>query len=255
MSIAAVEREAESLLLSASLSAQAHADVRAVLRANRSDMLAFLLALGLDAKVSPASAVRRVAGIFFNIAALQVADDIADGDCDYLDHPEGTGTAAQYILQNLFYKALLTDVLQLDTLVRVADAMVAGAAPQSFEVRGFDAWTLTHAKATAEGFGGAHHGAYFQIMWHGTSFESCAFSTGWAFGVGVSVTSDIRSNDLRFRSLNIDDRVRLIDWALDALAPVREIELPSVRRGLDSMEAQLVAELGRVHDEMLPTLR
>jgi hypothetical protein len=209
-------------------------------------MITFLLALGLEAKVAPASALHRATAIFFNIAALQVADDIADGDCNYLDHPEGTGTAAQFILQNLFYKTLLSETLPASVLERVADGMIAGAAPQSFEVRGFDPWTLAHAKATAEGFGGAHHGAYFRIMLHGSSHESRALAAGWGFGVGVSVMCDIRSKDRRFYSLAIDDRVRLIDWTLGAIEPVRGIDLPSVRRELDSIETRLVGELSEL---------
>src|SRR5262245_17597349 len=113
MSLAAVMHEAKFLVERSVLVPEARADVLAVLHANESKMAGFMLALGLDAKVDPAAALRRAAIVYLNIASLQIADDLADGDCTYLEHATGSGTTAQFILQNLFYSALLESGLSV----------------------------------------------------------------------------------------------------------------------------------------------
>lgn len=245
MSLAAILHEVVTLVDRAGLGPEARADVLAVLHANQSDVLRFMLALGLEANVEPSMALRRAATIYLNIASLQIADDIADGDCDYLDNPAGAGTAAQYILQNLFYSHLIEGGLPARELVAVADDLARGAAPQSIDVR-TSQWDLARSRAAAEGFGGAHHSAYFRIVLHRSELENRAAALGQALGNAVSVTSDIRSRDRRFTSLKHDEQIELIDWALDNLEPVRGVALTSLENALTSIENTLVAELGRI---------
>ena len=244
MSLPAVLHEAEAIVARAGLLPEAHADVLSVLRATQSDVLSFFLALGLESKVAPATALRRAAAIYLNVAALQVADDIADGDCDYLTPPDGAGTAAQFILQNLFYAVLLDERLPHEELRSVADALVRGAGPQSIDVRRRE-WNIATAMAAAEGFGGAHHSAYFRIALFGSTLQDQAAGLGWALGIGVSVAGDVRSDDPRFRSLPRNEQIELLDWTVNALQPAQAIGLRSIRRAVAPIETVLVGELVR----------
>ena len=242
MSLAAIENEARCIVEEAALEAGAKRDVLTALTKNRTDTPPFLLALGLEARIPPKVALTRVTGVHLNVVALQVMDDIADGDCDYLTPAEGAGTATQYLLQNLSYAALLRAEVPADLLRATALDLAGGASAQSLEVR-TKIFTPQSARTMAEGFGGRHFSAYLRIMLHGTPYEAEAAKLGHALGIGVAVSSDISSSDPRVMTLVPAQRAEFISWALAATATASQTSLRSLRGQLDRIDAQLLRAL------------
>jgi hypothetical protein len=80
-----VFQEALRVLLETPLPGVARDDVLAVLEANRSDLLQLFFDAAREAGVERDAALRRSAAVFFWYASGQLADDLADGDCEYLE--------------------------------------------------------------------------------------------------------------------------------------------------------------------------
>jgi hypothetical protein len=199
------------------------------------------LALALEARVDPATALARATGVHFNIVALQVMDDIADGDCAYISPPEGAGTAAQYVLQNLSYAALLEGGLPALLLRDIASELAGGGSAQSLEVR-TGRFSSAAARSMATGFGGRHYAAYFRLMLHGSKYEADAAALGHATGVGVAVSSDLASKDPRVMTLSSTERSELISWALAATSATSRPPLRCLTSLLDRIDLRLLRE-------------
>ena len=247
MSLPAIASEARRIVEQAALEPSAKEDVLRALAKNGTATPPFLLALGLEAKLSPALVLTRATGVHLNIVALQVMDDIADGDCDYLDPAEGAGTAAQYLLQNLSWAALLDAGLPVAVLRAVALELAGGGSAQSLEVR-TEKFSSRAARAMAEGFGGRHYGAYFRLMLHGSAYEAEAAALGYALGIGVAISSDLASNDPRVMSLSRTERAEIISWALAATARASHTTLGCVRAMLDRIDIQLLRAFSLLAD-------
>lgn len=242
MSLAAIRAEAMRVTESAHLEAHARADVLCALERNANDTSPFLLALGLEAKVRPALALARAVGVYFHIAALQLADDLADGDCDYLTPPVAAGTIAQFMLQNLGYLVLLGADLPTSVLRDTALDLAVGSSAQSLEVR-TKRWTLEATRITAESFGAIHYAAYFRLMLHGCAFERDARMWGRGLGIGAAISSDFTSNDPRVMTLPPTSRAELLSWALTATSAASRTPLRCLASALDRIEVQLMREL------------
>lgn len=239
MSLAAIQAEARDIATQALLEPSAVRDVLTALAENGTDTPPFLFTLGREAGLDPRVALARATGVHLNIVALQVMDDVADGDCDYLTPAAGAGTATQYMLQNLGYAALLDAGLPPELLRTLALELAGGASAQSLEVR-TRVFDPASARVMTEGFGGRHYAAYFRLMLHGTRLEARAAELGRALGIGVAVSSDIRSHDARVMTLLPEERAELIAWALAETAQGSGTSL----RTLDAL-------LGRIDTHLL----
>jgi hypothetical protein len=210
---------------------QAESDVVAVLQACRAGPLQLFYDAGREAGLSGSESAGRGASAFFCYAAAQLADDLADGECAYLESPVRTGPSVQFMLQTLFVVALERAALPFAVAGRAARDLVRGAAPQQLEVR-TRRWTLERARLVAEGLAGLQFSAYFQILWHGTRLEATAEPIGRDFGFAAHVAADVQSRDPRFRGLAAGDRRALLALAQSALARAGAAELECLAPGL-----------------------
>lgn len=241
MSAGAIRAEARRVVLGAELEPVAETDVLRALDRNANDTPPFLLSVALQAGVDPAAALTRAVAVYFHIAALQVADDIADGDCDYVTPAESAGTIAQFMLQDLGFAVLLDAALPNAILREVVRDFALGASAQSLEVR-TKRWTQAETRTTAERFGATHYAAYFRLVLHGSHLEADAARLGRALGIGAAIASDLESSDPRLMTLDAGERAELIAWALGATAAVSGTPLPALNSALDRVELILMRE-------------
>lgn len=214
---------ADALVREQGLPDEAVDDVTRVLDANRGGAVAMLLEVALAAGLERTRAIERCAALFFHIGALQIADDIADGDCDYLALPAGSGTAAQYILQNLFWITMASTGVPVATLIDAGRRLVRGAGPQHIDVR-TSTWTESQTRSAAEGFGVDHCTAYFTLLLCDTPHAARAAELGRRVGFLAYCYADVLQHDRRLYSLPPGDRERLLR---EALAAAKDLEAES----------------------------
>lgn len=236
----AVYRRAENLIADYGLPPEAANDLLRVMRANRSDTVGMLLDAALDAGLSPESAIERCVGIYFNICTLQIADDLADGDCDYLDPAVGAGTAAQYSLQLLCWISLLRSGLPQSVLLRSAEGLLRGAGPQHFEIR-TQTWRPELTRALAQGFGVEHMSAYLHLLWHGTPLAERAQEIGALVGKVLFYYVELKHEDPRLLTLDGQTREALLGEALTALEALKREPSFFLRKLARTVEKTLYA--------------
>lgn len=236
---------AEALVLEKGLPSEASNDVLAVMRANRSDMVRMLLDACLAAHVPGDVAVARCCALYLNICALQIADDIADGDYGYVDENPGAGAAAQYVLQNLSWELLLRSGLSGDVLARFASRLVRGAGAQALEIR-TTSWTDPLARLVGAGFGSEHVAGYLEVLWHGTDAAAVATDLGSTLGRLIHFYADIRTDDPRWRTLPASARVGLLDELCEDVWGLSDHEWPFARGVAMAVQPVFVAERQRL---------
>ncbi|MCG8592524.1 MAG: hypothetical protein MJE66_24810 [Proteobacteria bacterium] len=236
MSAGRVFQEALRLLQDFSLPEVAVRDVVAALEANRSGPLQFLVDATAEAGLTEAEGLRRSAAVFFCYAAGQLADDLCDSECTYLENPSSTGPSTQFLLESLFFATLgeKTSVSR-DALTEAARQLAIGTGPQHAEVRARH-WTEPLAREVAEGIAGRQIAAYLQVLWDGTPLAEQANTVGRALGIAAHVATDIRTDDRRFYGLSEEARGELVEWARQAIRSAREAQLESVEAVLRSIE-------------------
>ena len=219
---------------------RAEQDLVAVLEAADRRSLQLFYELGLEAGVARSALEVRGAAIALCYSAGQLTDDLADGDCDYLEEPSRTGPGAQFMLQNLFFATLAEAALPGNAIAACGVELVTGAGAQQLEVRA-QHWTFDLAYEVALGISGRQFAAYLEILWFDTRLEKCARAVGLDLGFAAHVVADARSADPRFTTLPDADRVRLVGTARAALQRVRSSDLRSVHRPTEEM-AQVLEE-------------
>lgn len=240
MSAGLLFREALLAVRRLDLPSPAESDLLAVLEAGRSGPLQFFFDALAEARVVGEPARRRGAAVYFCYCAGQLADDLADGDCDYLEAPHRTGPSAQFILQNLFFRTGVSAGLEPAVLHAVAGDLARGAGAQHIEVRTVE-WSEPTAREVAEGISGLQFSAYLRLLWAGTALAECASRIGLALGIAAHVAHDVHTRDPRFWGLAEDERASLLVWARDRIGSLREEKLASVDAVLRSLE-RLLAE-------------
>jgi hypothetical protein len=214
---------------------EAERDVVAALEATRREAMQLLWEVGAEAGVARESIVRRGTALLFSYAAGNLADDLIDGECSYLEPAVRLAPGAQYLLQNLFV-AIAAEVVTPAALARCGRELALAAAANQLEVR-TRAWDAERYSAIGDGIAGRQWGAYVALMVEGTAWEERAGRLGRAAGIAGHVVEDVRSGDVRFVSMSADDRARVRDWAL---AAARELVgcglgcLEAIGRGLET---------------------
>lgn len=238
MSAGVLFREALVTLRRLELPPVAESDLLAVLEAGRSGPLQFFFEALLEADVPGEAARLRGAAVYFAYCAGQLADDLADGECDYLDEPLRTGPSAQFLLHSLFARnALAADADPAD--VRDASEELArGAGAQHVEVRTVD-WTEPVAREVATGISGRQFAAYLRVLWSRTPLAGVAARVGLDLGIAAHVAHDVRSDDPRFWGLDEDERRSLLRWARARADALREQKLACVDAVLRSLDPML----------------
>jgi hypothetical protein len=236
MSLAAIHARARRFVAGAGLPDEVFRTLVRVLEVNQAQLLQFLFEAALEAGCETGLALDRAAGLALHLGALQLADDLADGDCDYLEPAVGVGTAAQYLLQSLFVPAMLAARVNPDDLHLACMHFARGGAPQILEVRG-PVWTLESARMLAQTFGGEYMVGNLCLAWSGTAMAARAEAIGMPLGIALHVASELRSRDIRVMSLDAPARAELVDWAAGHARGLRDIELGCIRRALAGLGA------------------
>ncbi len=227
-----VFRKALTIMRSKNLSKESEHDLITALERARVT-LPLLRAMGVDAGLSREVLLTRVAAILFNLAAANVADDLVDGDCDYLPHRVVPGT--QYVLQVLFFETLTRSGHSMEQLTGILEELVTAAAPVAIEVR-TKQWTFPVSRLVAETLTGGQYATYLRILWAGTPLDFCARQVGRDLGVVGHITLDFLSNDRRITDLSDTDRQELLAWTWEAVERLREVPLPSINNALKAFE-------------------
>lgn len=205
----------------------ARADLIAVM--NRLDPLFFALidSLAREVGLDTAEAVLRRDAIVFEFGAIQLADDLADGDCAYLEQAARRGPGAQWLLQHLFYACMLESTCSASDLSQAVQELIHVGAAQQLEVRR-DTWDLESSTEAALGLNGLQFSAYFRVLASGTKWSERLPQVGLDFGLALHVVSDIRSGDRRWSTLSQPEQQQLATAAAEAAQRVARAELTTL---------------------------
>ncbi|AKF08185.1 hypothetical protein [Sandaracinus amylolyticus] len=239
MSEGAVYREALAWIVALELEPATERDLVRCLDAARTGPLGFVYAACVESGVDAARARARAAGAFFSFAAGNLADDLADGDCTYLEPAHRVGPCAQFALQNAAWSTWSgAGDVDRETLRAIGRDLVRAASLQHVEVR-TQRFDLVTTQRIAEAMGGLQYGAYLRAAWCGTELAEHAAEVGTALGTAGFVAEDLRSDDPRVTTLPDDDRRALARWADALLDRARAIDLPSLAGACAPITARL----------------
>jgi hypothetical protein len=213
-------------------------DLEAALRCVDPAFPRFVAELAKDFGVEGEDCAWRVDALLFEFAAIQVADDLADGDCDYLPDPERSGPGTHWLLQHLFWLCLLSSrVSRADAEGAARDFLVVGAAQQR-EVR-VRRWHGALAEEAARNLNGKQHAAYFRLLASGTPHSERAPMLGEAFGFALHVVTDVAHCDDRWTSLDAEAKQGLVRRASAVLASLHDARLSSLAEPISWFEGIL----------------
>jgi hypothetical protein len=202
-------------------------DLDAALRVLQPGILDFTRGLAVEAGVAPAIVDARCIAIAYSAAAVNLADDLADGDCDYLAEPYRSGPTTQYLLQSLFFQKLCELGIPLETLFAVTRDFEQVAALQHVELE-TGAWQLDVSWRVAEGITGRQLTAYLRIALLGDALAKRAEEIGLDVGTATHVAVDAETRDPRFTSLPETERRQLAARALEAADRACRLDLAAI---------------------------
>ena len=213
-------------------------DILKCLSACNKQFSQFIYEVSADTDLPREERLGRAAAVLFEYASVQLADDLVDGECDYLAQPNRSGPTVLMALQNLFVLILSQHKIAGNTLNTIAGRLQKVAMAQQTEVF-CEEWNLQRSKQAAVGLNGHQFAAYFSVLWHGTTLEPNAQDVGMATGIAIHVGSDVLSADPRFFSLNETERSALACWANSERQTAASFNIPSVCRVLNPIEKTL----------------
>ncbi len=184
--------------------------------------------LALHSGLPHQAALTRCLPLLFQHCAIHLADDLADGDCDYLEAPQQQGTTALYSLQQAYCQHLLALPLSTPTMAAIQSDLLAVGLAQHQELA-TQHWDLQNAQTMAEGLNGRQFRAYFRICSDEQQNENMA-QLGYAFGVSNHLANDIRSRDVRFWSLSGQEQAQIKAWGRVYLAQICDSPVTLLRQ-------------------------
>lgn len=207
----------------------------AILEAHRPGPLTFLYMAGRDARLPESEILVRATGIFFIFCAGQLADDLIDDECTYLDRPWKLGPCLQFILHHLAGACLARASISKEVMeeANLQLAIAAGAQPLEFFADRFD---FDLFRRIGEGIAGREWVGYLTILWAGTHLASRAARVGAPLGAAAYVALDVQSDDARFTSMSSDDQRQAIAWALASVETLRAEGLSCLSLSLPAIE-------------------
>jgi hypothetical protein len=228
MSAGAVFQEALRVIRRQAVPEECEADLLRVLEAGRPGPLMLLYEAGHEAGLDRETLLGRAAALYLCFCAGNLADDLADGDVDYLEEPLRFGPGAQYFLQSLCFAELAAVGLPANAIERGARTLALSSAQQQVEVR-TRSWTAERYRRVGEAIAGLQWQAYLYFLWHGTHLEPRANEIGADAGFVGFVIGDLRTDDARLVGMSAGDRARVMQWMSDALLRLRAHPLRSVQ--------------------------
>jgi hypothetical protein len=190
-----------------------------------------------DADLPLGRAIERLMTVLLLSAAVNLADDLADGDCDYLEPRVGPGIL--FLLSTLSTLPLMRSDLKIEDVSLVAIGLARAASGQSLEVRGHTRSALEYLQV-ADLIAGAQYCAYFRLIWAGTALEVHAERVGALLGRLAIIYTDLASHDPRLVELPPEDSHEVRRTARLSLADLRNYaHLSSVSRFIEVAEPLL----------------
>src|SRR5262249_25089490 len=145
----------------------------ASLEAGRPGPLAFVYEAGTEAGLSRHQLLTRAAAIFFSFCAANLADDLTDGDCTYIEEPFRIGPPVQFGLHHLCFLTLAKIALPSRKLAAVARDLALLGGEQATEVS-TQRWRAPRLRTVIAGIAGRQWSAYLQILWCNTALAKRA---------------------------------------------------------------------------------
>jgi hypothetical protein len=233
MTGAAVFNQALREVRSLELSAEAERDFVAALEAARPGPSDLFYALAYEASPSREELLVRAAGLFCVFASGNLADDLIDGECDYLSQPSAIGASVQFGLHHLGYAVLLRSRAEREAVADMAGRLARAGGAEHLEVG--DGWTAERFMGVAEGIAGLQWEGYLPVLWSGASRPG-ASALGRVLGLALHLAEDIRSHDRRFCTLPDGDRQVVARWGLTLVETLRGSSSPCLGRVAASVE-------------------
>jgi hypothetical protein len=241
MSAGAVFQATLRIINRMSLPADAQKDVVTAMEAGRTS-LTMLYSMGYDAGLEHEALMARAAALFLGFCAGNLADDLVDGDCTYLEPPIRIGPGLQYLLQHASLAALCDAGLPSETLGRAARDLVTAAGEHQSEVR-TTTWDAPRYHRICSAIAGRQWAGYLRLLWHDTKLAPLAEEVGLGLGEVGNISEDIRSKDRRFFDMPLADQRQVAGWAKDTLAKLRAHEIPSIELMARSV-GPILAQIG-----------
>ena len=227
--ISALHHATRQVLEPFELATEPMADVEATLNAIDPKLPVFIASLASELELTPAEWRLRSVSVLLMFAATQLADDLADGDCDYLPDAGRRGPGTEWLLHQLSGALMLESSVERGTILACLTDLTQVGASQALEVRRSQ-WDLASSRAAAIGLNGKQWSSYLRLLADGTSHAARAPAWGEAWGSALHVAGDRTSQDRRFSSLSPADQTALTDWALKRLDDLADTNLKTLRR-------------------------
>jgi hypothetical protein len=180
--------------------------------------LPLLYAAAVEAPLDRDELMRRATAVYFAHCAGNIADDVADGECDYFEEGVPVATTVQYLLQAAFFERALSSQVSRGDLSIAARDLVAAASWQPVELRTerFDEATYM---SIAHGMGVQQWRAYLRILWSETKLSELVETVAAGIALSSFVALDVAGNDSRFFSLPEEAQTRVQAHARSSLEP------------------------------------
>ena len=229
-------RRVQELLRELNLPERVEADLLRVLEAAQPSPLPLIAALGDEAGLTREEILGRGAGLFLSYCAGHLADDLMDGDCDYIDPPR-IGPCLQFLLQNLSQACLARTEIPRAVLAAAGLELARAAGPQPLEVlaAGPDAALYRRLCAAL----GHEWIAFLKLLWADTPLAERAERVGLALGIAGNVALDVQSHDPRLTTLATAEQAEILAWASQAAALLRAEGLRSLADFLADLDPWL----------------
>ena len=223
----------------------AERDVRVALERVEPASQLLLIQAAEDAGLQVHVALERLSCLWVLAATVNLADDLADGDCDYLDGRVAPGVC--FLLHALSGVCAARSELSMECWADYSEFLTQAAAGQSLEVRAkeFDAaGYLEIARLIA----GRQYAAYLRILWDGSQLAELAVATGEALGTAGLVVTDVLSRDRRLTDMLPRERAKVLGHTATLLDALIGQKLPC----LDAFERFASPVLNRPSSPELP---
>lgn len=202
-------------------------DVTATLVAADQKFSAFYYDLGVDAGWGDDVAARRAATALLQFASVQLADDLADGECTYLRDAGRIGPGCAWVLHHLYAVSARAAGVSAEAFELAARDFAGVGAAQQVEVR-TERWEFSAVRAAAIGLNALQHRAYFRLVLSGSRLQDCGPQWGWQFGFALHVCGDLVKGDRRCRDLDSAARRDLATEVLQAVEKLAASAVPSL---------------------------
>jgi hypothetical protein len=186
-----------------------------------------LIQLAEDARVPDSVAIERLSCLWVSAAAINLADDLADGDCDYLEPRVGPGVS--FLLQALSTACATRAGVTLRCLEEHSVAMTRAASGQSLEVRTCD-WDAAGYLEVAALIAGEQYAAHLRLLWDGTLCQERAQTVGRMLGAVGLLVSDLASADRRFFGMSASDQAAVLQYCRALVRTMSDYDMVGLRQ-------------------------